>query len=95
MSITIKEIEHLAKLSKLSLTDEEKERLTGEMAGVLEFAKTLDELDSSDILPTMHPGAASNVFREDIVKESYDRREILKNAPNADETSFVVPKTVE
>jgi len=95
MSITIKELEHLAKLSRLSLTDEEKERLTGEMAGILDFAKTLNELDSSSIAPTMHPGAASNVFREDVAKESYDRKDILKNAPKADETSFVVPKTVE
>ena len=95
MSITIKEIEHLAKLSRLNLTDEEKERLTGEMAGILQFSAKLDEVDSKDVSPMMHVGNVTNVFREDEAKESYDRKDILKNAPKSDEGCFLVPKTVE
>lgn len=95
MSITIKEIEHLAKLSRLNLTDEEKNRLTGEMAGILDFAKKLDELDTSSVSPTMHPGASFNVFREDTPSPSYATSDILKNAPKADDSCFIVPKTVE
>ncbi|MBO4897753.1 MAG: Asp-tRNA(Asn)/Glu-tRNA(Gln) amidotransferase subunit GatC [Clostridia bacterium] len=95
MSITIKEIEHLAKLARLNLSDEEKERLTGEMSGILDFAHKLNELDVSDISPTMHVGADSNVFREDVARESYPTSEILRNAAEADEGCFLVPKTVE
>lgn len=95
MSITISEIEHLAKLARLNLTDEEKERLTGEMAGILQFSAKLDEVDSSNVSPTMHVGNVVNVFREDEVRESLPKKDILKNAPKADDDCFIVPKTVE
>ena len=95
MGITIKEIEHLAKLARLNLSDEEKSRLSGEMSGILDFAQKLSELDVSNISPTMHVGTSSNVFREDVAKPSYPTAEILKNAAEADESCFLVPKTVE
>lgn len=95
MGITIKEIEHLAKLARLNLSDEEKSRLSGEMSGILDFAQKLSELDVSNISPTMHMGTSSNVFREDVAKPSYPTAEILKNAAEADESCFLVPKTVE
>ena len=95
MSITIKEIEHLAKLSRLNLTDEEKKRLTDEMAGILDFAATLQKADLGDASPMMHIGESSNVFREDTICPSYAREDILKNAPMKDRSTFLVPKTVE
>lgn len=95
MSITIKEIEHLAKLSRLNLTDEEKNRLTDEMAGILDFAEALQKADLEDASPMLHIGGNTNVFREDKVCPSYAREDILKNAPIKDESTFLVPKTVE
>lgn len=94
MAITMQEIEHLAKLSKLALTDEEKERLTGEMQSILAFADKLSALET-DADPTMNASEGQNVFREDEIKPSLPTTAILQNAPEADMECFVVPKTVE
>lgn len=95
MSITIKEIEHLAKLSRLNLTDEEKNRLTEEMAGILDFAEALQKADLEGASHMFHTGERSNIFREDKICPSYAREDILKNAPMKDNATFLVPKTVE
>ncbi len=94
MAITMQEIEHLAKLSKLALTDEEKERLTGEMQSILAFADKLSGLTTS-VDPTMFAGEGKNVFREDEIHPSLPTDAILQNAPQKDMGCFVVPKTVE
>lgn len=95
MAITMQEIEHLAKLSKLSLSEEEKERLTGEMQSILAFADKLSALDTKGADPTMFAAEGQNVFREDIIIPSLPAEAILQNAPEADMQCFVVPKTVE
>lgn len=94
MAITMQEIEHLAKLSKLALSDAEKEALTGEMQSILSFADKLSGLDTAAD-PTMFAAEGKNVFREDVIKPSLSTAEILQNAPEADMECFVVPKTVE
>ena len=94
MAITIQEIEHLAKLSKLALSEEEKERLTGEMQSILAFADKLSGLDTKAD-PTMFAADEKNVFRADVIRPSLSTAEILQNAPRADMECFVVPKTVE
>ncbi len=94
MAITMQEIEHLARLSKLALSEEEKERLTGEMQGILAFADKLSALDTA-VDPTMFAGDGQNVFREDVVEPSLPTTAILQNAPEQDMECFVVPKTVE
>ena len=94
MAITMQEIEHLAKLSKLALTDEEKQRLTGEMQSILTFADKLSALDT-DADPTLSAAEGKNVFREDVIMPSLPTAAILQNAPKADMECFVVPKTVE
>ncbi len=94
MAITMQEIEHLAKLSKLALSEEEKERLTGEMQSILAFADKLSALDTAAD-PTMFAAEGQNVFREDEIKPSLPTAAILQNAPEQDMECFVVPKTVE
>ncbi len=94
MAITMQEIEHLAKLSKLALSVEEKERLTGEMQSILAFADKLSAL-KTEADPTMFAADEKNVFRQDEIKPSLSTAEILQNAPKADMECFVVPKTVE
>ncbi len=94
MAITLQEIEHLAKLSKLALSDEEKERLTGEMQNILEFADKLSALETT-AAPTLFTAEGHNVFREDEIRPSLPTSAILQNAPEADMECFVVPKTVE
>ncbi len=95
MKITQEIIEHIADLARLNLTDSEKEKLTHEMANIVAYVDKLNELDTSSIEPTSHVKPVYNVFREDKVKESYDREKILANAPSADEGCFKVPRVVE
>ncbi len=94
MAITMKEIEHLAKLSRLALSDEEKQRLTSEMQSILAFADKLSALET-EVDPTMFAADGKNIFRKDEIKPSLSPSEILQNAPRADMECFVVPKTVE
>lgn len=95
MGITVKEIEHLANLARLSLSNEEKTRLQDEVGNIIAFADKINEIDVSDINPTMHAADIYNVFREDEIKKSFSTEKILQNAPENDGKCFVVPKTVE
>ena len=95
MNISTKEIERLASLAHLSLSDDEKARLTGEMSSIIEMADKLSKLDIQNVEPTMHAANISNVFREDVAVPSYPTDKILQNAPRAEQACFVVPKAVD
>ena len=95
MKITREIIEHVANLARLTLTEQEIERLTSEMGSIIEYVDKLDELDTSDVAPTSHVIPVQNVLREDRVEESYDRGKILANAPRQENGYFKVPKVVE
>ena len=89
--ITNKDIEYVAGLAKLKLSDEEKERLTSQMDGIVEFANKISELNTDNVEPTNHILKVQNVMREDAVKPSYDRNEIIKNAPVKEAGCIIVP----
>lgn len=95
MKITKETIEHVANLSRLNLTEEEKEKLTFEMADILTYVDKLNELDTTGVEPTQHVLSIKNVFRKDISGTSYDREKILSNAPSGENGCFKVPKVVE
>ena len=88
-------IEYVGILAKLELSDEEKEQAKKDMANMLDFIDTLNELDTSGVEPMSHVFPVNNVFREDVVTNGDDREEILANAPEAKEGAFVVPKTFD
>ena len=88
-------IEYVGILAKLELSDEEKEQAKKDMANMLDYIDTLNELDTSGVEPMSHVFPVNNVFREDVVTNGDDRDEILANAPEAKEGAFVVPKTFE
>lgn len=88
-------IEYVGILSKLELSDEEKEQAKKDMANMLDYIDTLNELDTSGVEPMSHVFPVNNVFREDVVTNGDDREEILANAPEAKEGAFVVPKTFD
>ena len=92
--VTTKDIEYVANLAKLKLSDEEKERLVNQMGDIVEFANKISELDTDGVKPTNHILEVKNVFREDELKESYTRDEILKNAPKKEAGCIVVPSLV-
>ena len=93
--ITDKDIEYVARLAKLKLSDEEKERLVSQMGDIVEFANNINKLNTDGVEPTNHILKVQNVFREDEVKESYSRDEILKNAPKKEAGCLVVPSVVQ
>ncbi len=88
-------IEYVGILAKLELSEEEKEQAKKDMANMLDYIDTLNELDTSGVEPMSHVFPVNNVFREDIVTNGDDRDEILANAPEEKEGAFVVPKTFD
>ena len=88
-------IEYVGILAKLELSEEEKEQAKKDMANMLDYIDTLNELDTSGVEPMSHVFPVNNVFREDVVTNEDDRDEILANAPEAKDGVFVVPKTFD
>ena len=87
-------IEYVGILAKLELSGEEKEQAKKDMANMLDYIDTLNELDTEGVEPMSHVFPVNNVFREDIVTNGNDRDNILANAPKSKDGSFMVPKTV-
>ena len=88
-------IEYVGILSKLELSDQEKEQAKKDMGRMLDYIDMLNELDTSQVEPMSHVFPAYNVFREDVVVNEDQRDEILVNAPEQKDGQFQVPKTVE
>ncbi len=88
-------IDYVGILAKLELSQAEKEEAKKDMGRMLDYIDKLNELDTSSTEPMSHIFSMNNVFREDIVTNSDNRDDILKNAPEQKEGAFKVPKTVE
>lgn len=88
-------IEYVGILAKLELSEEEKEQAKKDMANMLDYIDTLNELDTSGVEPMSHVFPVHNVFREDVVTNKDARDEILANAPQSKDGAFVVPKTFD
>ena len=88
-------IEYVGILAKLELSEEEKEQAKKDMGDMLDYIDKLNELDTSSVEPMSHVFPVNNVFREDVVVNGDDSVNILKNAPEEKDDSFVVPKTVD
>ena len=86
------DVEHVAKLSRLSLTPEEIEHLTRELGGILGHAADIEALDLDGVPATAHPLPLENVFRVDEVRATLDRDEVLAQAPAAEDHRFRVPR---
>lgn len=95
MGLTINEVEHVARLARLELSAEEKERFTHQLNDILQYVEKLKELDTDGVEPTAHVIPLQNVLREDAVRPSLDREDVLANAPDREEAFFKVPKIIE
>ena len=95
MKITIKEVEHVARLARLELTEEEKEQMRAQLDSILSYIDTLNELDTSAVEPTSHVLPMTNIFREDEVRPSLSQEESLANAPDRHDLLFRVPRILE
>ncbi len=95
MGISIEQVEHIARLARLGLSDEEKVLYTGQLSKILEYIEKLNELDTSGVEPTSHVVQLSNVMREDVPKESLPLEEALRNAPDRKGPFYRVPPIIE
>ena len=95
MPITKKDVEHVARLARLALTEEEKELYTRQLERILSYMEKLKELDTEGVEPTSHPLAVKNVWREDEAVEWKNPDEVLSGSPEREERYFKVKKVLE
>jgi aspartyl-tRNA(Asn)/glutamyl-tRNA(Gln) amidotransferase subunit C len=95
MKITREEVQHVARLSRLALEETEIDALTGQMDQLLGYVEKLNELDTAGVVATAHVVPMENAFRADEVKPSIGLERALQNAPQSEESCFVVPKIIE
>ena len=89
------DIEHVARLARLELTDEEKARLRVQLGAILEHAAKVGEVAADDVPPTAYAIPRSNVLRPDEVTPSLTVEEVLANAPEVEDVRFKVPRIAE
>jgi len=91
--ITVKDVEHVAKLARLELTEEEKQKFTTQLGDVLKYVDQMNEVDTSNVEPMAHAIDFVNVMRDDVVKYEETKEELMMNAPDEENGYFKVPKT--
>ncbi|HEX2088677.1 MAG TPA: Asp-tRNA(Asn)/Glu-tRNA(Gln) amidotransferase subunit GatC [Actinomycetota bacterium] len=89
------DVDHVARLARLALTPEEKERFARQLGLILEHAEKVREVAAEDVPPTSHPVPRSNVFRPDDPRPTLAHEEALTGAPEAEAGRFKVPRIVE
>ncbi|MGE4559736.1 MAG: Asp-tRNA(Asn)/Glu-tRNA(Gln) amidotransferase subunit GatC [Desulfobulbus sp.] len=94
MKISREEVQHVAKLARLDLSEAEVDRMTGQLDAILSYVAKLDELDTEGVPVTTHTQAVVNAFREDEVRPSLPRELALQNGPNQNGEAFVVPRVI-
>jgi aspartyl-tRNA(Asn)/glutamyl-tRNA(Gln) amidotransferase subunit C len=95
VKITKEQIQHIAVLSRLNLSEEEKDLFGSQLSSILDYMDQLNELDTRETEPTSHVLSLSNVMRDDIPASSLPREEAFKNAPSRSENFYRVPKIIE
>jgi aspartyl-tRNA(Asn)/glutamyl-tRNA(Gln) amidotransferase subunit C len=95
MAISREQVEHVAHLARLGLSDDETNRLQQQLSQILGHMQMIDQLDTSAIPPTAQVIPLSSVMREDEVRPSRPAEEILKNAPRREGPFFKVPPVLE
>ena len=87
MPLTRAQVQHIAELAKLKLSEEELDRMTPQLSAILDYAARLQELNTDAIPPTASVVPLQNIMRDDVVNPSLPRDEVLANAPDKDERS--------
>jgi aspartyl-tRNA(Asn)/glutamyl-tRNA(Gln) amidotransferase subunit C len=95
MTINLKTIKHISKLSRISVDDEKAKKLAGDMNSIFDFIEKLKELDTDNVEPLTSVAETTLKLRVDEVKSSNIKEQILKNSPDENEDFFVVPRVVE
>jgi aspartyl-tRNA(Asn)/glutamyl-tRNA(Gln) amidotransferase subunit C len=89
------EVEHVARLARLALSEAETARMRGQLDAILGYVEQLRRIDTRDVPPTDHVLPLANVMREDEVRPSYPAEAMLANAPDRTDSAFRVPRILE
>ena len=95
MSIDLKTIKHISKLSRISVDEKKAEKLAGDLNSIFEFIEKLNKINTDKVKPLTSVAETTLKFRPDKVKSENIRDQIIKNSPEDNEDFFVVPKVVE
>ncbi|MBK9145678.1 MAG: Asp-tRNA(Asn)/Glu-tRNA(Gln) amidotransferase subunit GatC [Candidatus Melainabacteria bacterium] len=90
--ITVKDVEHVAKLARLALSDHEKRLYTEQLGRIIEYFDQLQEVDTRDVEPMSHPLPLHNVMRDDVVAQPLGHETMLAGAPDREGPFFRVPR---
>ena len=93
--ISLTELDHIAKLARINLTDSEKETFLPQLESVLEYLDVLNQVDTSNVVPTYQVNQQSNVLRSDVVGESLSQEDALSTAHQTQDGYFVVTNTIK
>lgn len=92
MTLSREDVEYVAALARLELTEPEIQEYTEQLNSILDYAAMLERLVTDDVVPTAHAVPLHNVMREDRVRPSINHQKALRNAPDGEEGFFRVPK---
>jgi aspartyl-tRNA(Asn)/glutamyl-tRNA(Gln) amidotransferase subunit C len=95
MTIDLKTIKHISKLSRISVDEKKAEKLAGDLNSIFDFIEKLNELKTDNIEPLTSVAETTLKLRSDEVKSKNLREQVIKNSPNENEDYFVVPKVIE
>ncbi len=95
MSIDLKTIKHISKLSRISINEEKAHKLASDLNSIFDFIEKLKELKTDSVEPLTSIAETTLKFRSDEVKSKNIREQIIKNSPEDNEDYFIVPKVIE
>ena len=93
--ITIKDVEHVAKLARLAVSEEEKEMFAHQLADIVGYIELLNEVNTDNVKPMSHAIPINNVVRDDIAENNYDREEMLAISPSEEDGFIHVPNIID
>ncbi len=94
MTFSEQDLQHIAKLAALDLSQEEMESLSSDLSTILEYVNALSQLPTDGVVPTSHVHGSFNAFRDDIIKDSLSTDSVKQNAPDFGSDGFRVPKVI-
>jgi len=95
MTITIRDVERVAALARIELSEVEKEKYAKQLDAILKFVDQLNRLDTNGVDPTTHVIPLANVMREDEVRPSWPLEDVFRNAPDEEDGQFKVPSVLD
>ena len=95
MKISREQVDHVALLARIELSEQERETFTEQLSAILEYIEQLNELDTASVEPMAHAATPGNVLRPDEPRPSLSTDEMLANAPDRTESSYKVPRVID